>query len=308
MRVTTRMVIAACGALLGGTALSGTAQAAPGQPGQDTPSAAQPTQCLDPFQGDWSLGPKELPKQGAVGSLVKGYARFGTYPTARSFLNDWKDNDWNWIYPKNDGFDGQPTTVTLSEGTTLDRFGSTNGTFLSPVEKSKAALYQERAIPPSNLHTYSGDVECNYHQYKVMKGQSLNVLKGKIAPAFGQSGGGTQVKLGVPVKDLLNKVLEDATPGRSRTSPRPATPLKPVANRADARAALARAGVPDAYYRIDSVHEPRLPATEFYRLRKTAGQWVVTLNERGKDRLVARYADESRASQRLFQELVASRG
>ncbi|TJZ58666.1 DUF4237 domain-containing protein [Streptomyces piniterrae] len=305
MRVTTGTAMALCSSILGGTVLVGTAQAASTR---YVPSVAQPTQCLAPLQGDWSLGPKDIPAKGTVGSLVKDYRRFGTYPTAKSFLDAWKKDDWTWSYPPNDGFSGSPTPVTLGAGTMLDRFGSTSGKFVSPVTSAKAVPYKERSIPPSNLQTYRNgdtyDVECNYHVYKVRT--SVTGKQGGIAAAFGQPGGGTQIQLNQSVGQLLAaNALEDVTPGRVRTPQRAVPkPAKPVTDRFSAHAALQRAGIPDEYYRIDSVHEPRLPATEYYRFRRVAGRWELSLNERGENRLIARYADESRAAQRLYRELV----
>ncbi|GAA2914075.1 hypothetical protein GCM10020221_07210 [Streptomyces thioluteus] len=245
--------------------------------------------------------------------LVKDWKRFGIYPTARSFLNDWKTNDWQWAYPANDGFAGEPAPTTLGAGALLDRFGGTGGSFVSPADSKKPVSYGERSIPPSNLRTYrqgaTYDVECNYHVYKVKKSTvAVTGRKGAIAAAFGQPGGGVQVKLDKDVKSLLGAgALEDVTPGRARAPRRAAAPSSPT--RATLRAELRRAGVPDAYYRLPGAREPRLPATEFHVLRRGAdGRWVVALNERGSERVLARYADESRAAARLYGEVVAHLG
>ncbi|GAU70853.1 putative hypothetical protein [Streptomyces sp. NBRC 110611] len=307
MRVSTVVTTAVCGALLGGVTLTGTAQAAP-----ERQQATAPTQCLVPFlSGNWDLGPKQLPGTGPVAPLVKGYDRIKGATTARAFFDKWKKDNWDWSYPGNDGFEGNPRTVTLKQGTILDRFGSANGSFLSPVVNQNADLYQARSIPPSNLHTYPNDVECNYHRYRVNK--EFTVQQGRIAAWFGQAGGGTQIKLGgdTKVADLLNdKSLEEIplggaaapAPRRSALAAPAARPVT-VTDRATARAELRRAGVPDDSYRIDGLHEPGLQATEYYRLRKAAGQWELTFTERGRTTLTGRYADESGAVQRLFKEL-----
>ncbi|WP_049716604.1 TNT domain-containing protein [Streptomyces caatingaensis] len=294
--------VAACGALLGPAAPAATAHA---------PAAAQPTECLDPYQGDWSLGPKDVPAKEPVAALVKDWKRFGIYPTARSFLNDWKTNDWQWAYPANDGFAGKPVATTVGPGAVLDRFGGTGGSFVSPAGAGKPVTYGERSVPPSNLRTYrqgaAYDAECNYHLYKVKK--PVTGLKGAIAPAFGQPGGGTQIKLDKDVKSLLgNGSLEDVTPGRSRT-PRRTVSAAPSVTLAGLPARLRRAGVPDALYRLPGLREPRLPATEFHVLRRAAGgRWEVAVNERGKERVLARYADGSRAASRLYDEVVGHLG
>ncbi|GAA0419556.1 TNT domain-containing protein [Streptomyces luteireticuli] len=299
MRITVgiAMAVAACGTLLGPAVPMATAQ---------TPAAPQPTECLDPYQGDWSLGPKAVPAKQPVAELVKDWKRFGIYPTARSFLNDWKTNDWQWAYPGNDGFAGKPVATTVGPGAVLDRFGGTGGTFVSPADSKKPVSYGERSIPPSNLQTYrqgtAYDAECNYHLYKVKK--NVTGQRGAIAPAFGQPGGGTQIKLDKDIKSLLAAgALEDVTPGRTH-APRRAAATAASVTPATLRAELRRAGVPDALFRLPGIHEPRLPATEFHVLRRAAdGRWEVALNERGKERVLARYDDGSRAAGHLYREV-----
>ncbi|MFJ5677909.1 hypothetical protein [Streptomyces sp. NPDC093097] len=71
------------------------------------------------------------------------------------------------------------------------------------------------------------------------------------------------------------------------------------------RADLRRAGVADDFYRIEGVHEPQAPATELYTLRRHADRWEVVFTERGQESVLARYATEAQAAQRLYQELTS---
>lgn len=302
--ITTGVAVSTCAAMLG-SALAGAPEAAVA--GGFSPTATRTAaQCVaNPYLRDnWDLGAKDLPTTAPVGPLVQGYSRINGSSSPKAFFDLWKDEnqDWSWRYPPKNGFDGQPNEVTLPKGTRLDRFGSPNGSFLSPVVNLKPVSYQQRSLPPSSLRTYAGDVECNYHLYEVT--QPITVQQGAIAAWFGQTGGGTQVMLlnGVKVRDLLGNSLKEITSGRHATQ-RTAIAAQPVKSRSAACAALLRAGIPDDTYRIDGVHEPRLTATEYYRLRRVAGQWELTLSERVQDMLVARYADESRAAERLYEEL-----
>jgi hypothetical protein len=152
--------------------------------------------------GDPRLGPKYLPRQGPIGKMLVGYMRFdATGPI--TFLDCfWRTVPYeNWRYPKYHGFlvvHGKPVqrTVALRPGQEIDLFGNPGnpddpalnkgGQFLSPA----GTPYQDRALPPTNLNTYSASAPFNYHLYVVLK--EFPVLAGPIAPWFDQPGGGTQ--------------------------------------------------------------------------------------------------------------------
>ncbi|GAB4061107.1 TNT domain-containing protein [Catellatospora paridis] len=156
-----------------------------------TPALAPATQKFyDPAQPE--LGPKPLPRSGAVGPLLHGYQRFGTLAEA-DFVAQFRDGA-NWVYPPNDGFmthgdlvDRNPLELTV--GARLDRFGFAGGSFLAPVRTP----YADRALPPQNLNTPEGAPHANYHVYCVAK--SFTVDAGMTAPWFGQPGLGMQYKL-----------------------------------------------------------------------------------------------------------------
>ncbi|KAL4907773.1 hypothetical protein BDW74DRAFT_175555 [Aspergillus multicolor] len=91
-----------------------------------------------------------------------------------------------YIYPTSDGFDGQAKPVIVKVNTILDRFGHPNGSYLSP----RGDPYSRRAAPPGNLQTRPNAAPLSYYAYVVKK--DFPAYTGKVAPWFGQSGGGTQ--------------------------------------------------------------------------------------------------------------------
>lgn len=156
-----------------------------------TPVIAPATQTFyDPARPE--LGPKPLPRGGAVGPLLHGYKRFGTF-TEPEFVAQFRDGA-GWIYPPDDGFmshhgvvDRNP--VQLNPGARLDRFGFPGGAFLAPARTP----FTERALPPQNLNTPETAPLANYHAYCVVK--AFTVDGGMTAPWFGQRGLGMQYKL-----------------------------------------------------------------------------------------------------------------
>ena len=150
------------------------------------------------FCGDWRLGPRRLPTEGALGGILQGYDRLGGL-TAVQFLNRWwvpsaDSGQGDWDYPPDDGFAhdnqgrplGAPVVLHASDRIILDRFGNESGRFLSPA----GAKFGQRAIPPSNLDTSDPRYPYNYHLYRVAK--DVTVCAGPAAPAFEQPGGGIQ--------------------------------------------------------------------------------------------------------------------
>jgi hypothetical protein len=158
------------------------------------------------FSGDPRLGPKYLPLHGPIAKMLAGYTRYGSSDPSTFLDCFWTTTPYaNWRYPIDNGFvvvHGQPATrtVTLRPSTEIDLFGnpgnptdpakSKGGQFLAPA----GTPYMDRAIPPTNLDTYSASAPFNYYLYKVVK--KFSVLSGRIAPWFGQPGGGIQDYLG----------------------------------------------------------------------------------------------------------------
>ena len=100
--------------------------------------------------------------------------------------------DGSPIWPPNRGFDGNPTKVILEPGTLIDRYGYDGGTFVSP----KGTSYTERALP-------IGTDQKPYTVFEVVK--PIEVQAGKIAPWFGEKGGGIQYEFSQKISDLLEQ-------------------------------------------------------------------------------------------------------
>ncbi|MCY9785687.1 TNT domain-containing protein [Nocardiopsis sp. EMB25] len=187
-------------------------------PERPVPAAARECPPLDPppapgdletyVCGDRRLGPAELPEEGPVAVLVKGYEPLGGLSPVE-FLDRWWVEDqvdpetgetWSgWDYPEHNGFvvvDGEPVNElrTLEPGAMLDRFGSPWGTFMAPAGDP----YQARALPPDSLNTWPDGPEHNYNCYAVTTG--ITALVGPIAPHFEQPGGGEQLL--VPAEEI----------------------------------------------------------------------------------------------------------
>ncbi len=97
-----------------------------------------------------------------------------------SYYDQFKNANGGWDWPKNLGFEGDPIKTTIPVGTRLDRYGEPGGSFLAP----KGTPYEQRALAP-------GAKAEKYYEYEVVK--PLPAIQGKIAPAFGEPGGGIQI-------------------------------------------------------------------------------------------------------------------
>lgn len=103
----------------------------------------------------------------------------------------WVDGKGNTIWPSNDGFLGPRTPETLQPGTIVDRYGYDGGSYVSPANTP----YTNRALAPgTNTKPYS----------KFIVKKPIDVQSGKIAPWFGEKGGGIQYFLPETVKALLD--------------------------------------------------------------------------------------------------------
>ena len=107
-------------------------------------------------------------------------------------LSNYYNPDGSPIWPPNRGFDGNPIKVTLEPGTLIDRYGYDGGTFVSP----KGIPYTERSLP-------IGTDQKPYTVFEVVK--PVEVQAGKIAPWFGEKGGGIQYEFSQKISDLLQQ-------------------------------------------------------------------------------------------------------
>ncbi|MBR6402506.1 MAG: glycohydrolase toxin TNT-related protein [Eubacterium sp.] len=120
--------------------------------------------------------------ENGVGDVVEVEGGSGTYYNA----------DGSPIWPPNRGFDGEPVTITLEPGTMVDRYGYDGGYFVSP----QGTSYTERALPV-------GTDKKPYTIFEVVK--PVEVQSGKIAPWFGEKGGGIQYEFSNKISELLEQ-------------------------------------------------------------------------------------------------------
>jgi RHS repeat-associated protein len=93
-------------------------------------------------------------------------------------------------YPPNRGFAEGPFPATLRPGAVVDRYGSPNGSFVSPA-----------GTPPGMRSLPHGAQSRPLNRYEVTR--PIDVDAGTSAPWFGQTGGGLQFDLGSSVGDLV---------------------------------------------------------------------------------------------------------
>jgi len=96
-------------------------------------------------------------------------------------------------YPPNNGFSGTPQKSTLATGTLIQRTGNLAGRFAAPAGTPQQMLslpYDKIGQPTTVLQVQ----------------QPVEVLSGRVAPWFGQIGGGTQyLLLGGRVDELISQ-------------------------------------------------------------------------------------------------------
>jgi hypothetical protein len=93
--------------------------------------------------------------------------------------------DWQKEAPNGGAVPGTQATITIAQGVTLDRYGYRGGEYMSPA----GTAFEARALPPGKLAD-------PYEQYLVAK--PFTVVQENIAPAFGQVGGGVQLRAQIP--------------------------------------------------------------------------------------------------------------
>jgi hypothetical protein len=99
-------------------------------------------------------------------------------------------------WPGNGGFLTGPSKTTLLPGTVIDRYGAGTGTYVAPA----GTPFGMRGLPAAYETTQP------LNTYRVL--QPIEVNAGNAAPAFDQSGLGTQYQLPFSVNDLIElKVL-----------------------------------------------------------------------------------------------------
>ena len=77
------------------------------------------------------------------------------------------------------------------QGVQIDRYGTTQGKYLSPIGTS----YPERALPADAIGQ-------GYHVYEVVR--PVDVIQSRVEKAFGETGGGKQYRLDQPLSWYLD--------------------------------------------------------------------------------------------------------
>ncbi len=93
--------------------------------------------------------------------------------------------------PPNNGFLGSPEKTTLQSGTMIDRFGGSEGQYVSP----QGTSFPARSLPMSKLNL-------PLNTYQVIK--QFDVYSGTIAPWYNQPGMGQQYYLNQSVQELID--------------------------------------------------------------------------------------------------------
>lgn len=107
--------------------------------------------------------------------------------------SNWTKPDGSTWWPPNDGgVPGTEVSVTLKKGTEVGRIGGEGGSYVAHPNTS-----------PEKLALKPGTDTSNYHEYIVIK-DITDVQQAEIAGWFGMPGGGTQYKLPLSIKDLMD--------------------------------------------------------------------------------------------------------
>lgn len=100
--------------------------------------------------------------------------------------NNYRSGNWVWA-------SGPTQSITLQQGTVIQRIGGAEGRFVSPHYTDPMSL----SLPYHQMPNMS-----NPTMYIVK--QPITVIVGKAAPWFGQYGGGTQYILPKTIQQLIN--------------------------------------------------------------------------------------------------------
>ena len=120
----------------------------------------------------------------------------GGHPDAASFAQEYYgptgDPKWpmGWRWPPNAGaVPGTEHTVTPGAGTVVDRIGGMGGEYFSP----RDTPFGERSLPPDRVSLQRRYWEIDESHPDLASGR-LRLEESRIAPWFGQPGGGQQYR------------------------------------------------------------------------------------------------------------------
>jgi len=127
----------------------------------------------------------------AVGAAATGSAATAAAPVVQQVAEK-ASTALQTYYPPNDGFSGAVQKITLEAGTLIQRTGDLVGRYIAPAGTPTEMLslpYDKIGQPTTILQVQ----------------QSVEVLAGRVAPWFGQIGGGIQYQLGTPLDQLISE-------------------------------------------------------------------------------------------------------
>ena len=125
------------------------------------------------------------------GIIAKSVGKSVESAVAKGGSKNWVDEFGNIKWPNNNGFLGVPEKYEIPQGSIIDRYGYSGGSFASP----KGTSYEARSLAP-------GTENKPYTAYEVIK--PLETLKGTTAPYFDQVGGGIQYKFDKSIQELID--------------------------------------------------------------------------------------------------------
>ena len=127
----------------------------------------------------------------AVGAAATGSAATAAAPVVQQVAEK-ASTALQTYYPPNDGFSGAVQKITLEAGTLIQRTGDLVGRYIAPAGTPTQMLslpYDKIGQPTTILQVH----------------QSVEVFAGRVAPWFGQIGGGIQYQLGTPLDQLISE-------------------------------------------------------------------------------------------------------
>jgi hypothetical protein len=265
-----------------------------------------PPVALDNYtQGDWRLGPVRSDVEQRAPSLLPFIQGWAPYQDEQSFFKCFWNENGNrsgWFFPILDGFvlvGGVPVkrNSTLPIGTFVDQFGSGLGSYLSP----RGSSFASRAIPPTNMNTYTSTIPFSYTYYEVTA--PVNVEEGPIAPYFQVSGLGLQYYLGalnIPKLIMSGQLRFVGTANKKRdliTTPKTVDAPKTVEALVDALRVLEVT----AFEIVGRVQVSPVQLDAYLSL--DTRDWSVTLVERGSRRVQQVFNNEEDACADMYAQL-----
>ena len=127
----------------------------------------------------------------SVGAATAGSAATAATPVVQQVVEK-ASTALQTYYPPNDGFSGNVQRITLEAGTLIQRIGDLVGRYVAPAGTAPQMLslpYDKIGQPVTFLQVQ----------------QSVEVLAGRVAPWFGQMGGGIQYLLLTSLDQLIGE-------------------------------------------------------------------------------------------------------